>query len=188
MKISFLSRFSAFRYFPLNQGLSPTGDRGSSYSYLRTPWKSKQIRVVACTLALLLAIVFVIYAHRIRAVDAPDIRHVVNSNDMLLEVAHIVDWSRFAYVQYVTNPSYLCNSLMLFEILDRLGCRAERLMMYPDHWIPGVDGQAAQGQDSQESHLLAMARDSFGVKLDPIKVVSKHGGDRTYPIKRPSVV
>lgn len=188
MKISFLSRFSAFQYFPHNQGLLPTADCSSSCSCLRTPWKFKQIRVVACALALLLSTVLVIYAHRIRVVDASGNRHIINSNDMLLEVAHRVDWPRFAYVQYVTDPSYLCNSLMLFDTLHRLGCRAERLMMYPDHWIPGVDGQTAENKDSQESHLLALARDRFGVKLDPIKVVSKHGGDRTFPMILPSDV
>ena len=182
MKISFLPRFDAFRYFPIDQGLSSLGDRGSSPWYLRTPWKSKQIRVLACALALLLAIVVVIYASQSHSVHVPATRHIVDSNGVLLEVAHSVDWSRFAYIQYVTNLSYLCNSLMVFEILDRLGCRAERLMMYPDHWIPGVLGGAAQGQDSKESQLLAMARDRFGVNLEPIKVMSKHGGDRTFTL------
>ena len=31
-----------------------------------------------------------------------------------------VDWSQFAYTQYVTNLDYLCNSVMLFERLHQL--------------------------------------------------------------------
>ena len=41
------------------------------------------------------------------------------------------DWSRFAYVQYVTNLPYLCNSVMLFESLYRLGSMPDRLLLYP---------------------------------------------------------
>ena len=182
MRISFFSRLSASGYFPLDQGRSSSGDSNSSRFYLRTPLKFKQLRVLACALALLLAIVVVAYASRSRSVPVPGIRRIVDSNDVLLEVAHSVDWSRFAYLQYVTNTPYLCNSLMLFEILDRLGCRAERLLMYPDHWTPGVVGGVAQGQDSRESQLLARARDMFGVKLEAIKVVSKHGGDRSFTL------
>lgn len=31
------------------------------------------------------------------------------------------DWSQYAYCQYVTKPAYLCNSVMIFEALERLG-------------------------------------------------------------------
>ena len=33
-------------------------------------------------------------------------------------------WSDFAYVQYVTNRNYLCNSLMIIEALHRSGTKA----------------------------------------------------------------
>jgi len=42
-----------------------------------------------------------------------------------------VTWTNYAYVQYVTDPSYLCNSLMIFEALRRHGTRADLLMLYP---------------------------------------------------------
>lgn len=86
-----------------------------------------------------------------------------------------VDWSRFAYTQYATNAPYLCNSIMLFEILHRLGSKAERLLMYPSGFkisSPGSDGE------SKESLLLRKARDEYHVKLSPIEVVQRSSNDR----------
>ncbi len=81
-----------------------------------------------------------------------------------------VDWSRFAYVQYVTNLPYLCNSVMLFEALNRLGCMADRLMMYPDHF--------SLEDNSTEAILLRKARDEYKVILKPIEVQRRGGNDR----------
>lgn len=83
-----------------------------------------------------------------------------------------VDWSRFAYTQYVTDTNYLCNSVMLFEALHRLGSKPDRLMMYPDNF------SVADDDDSRQAELLRIARDRYGVKLKPIQVQSRHGGDR----------
>lgn len=80
-----------------------------------------------------------------------------------------VDWSRFAYVQYVTNVDYLCNSVMLFERLHTLGTKADKLMMYPGFFTPG--DKSLQGQ------LLAKARDEYGVKLAPIDVLRRTSKD-----------
>ncbi len=54
-----------------------------------------------------------------------------------------VNWSRFAYVQYVTNSAYLCNSVMLFETLHRLGSKADRqgLQYNGDRYIHGEKRQ-----------------------------------------------
>jgi alpha-N-acetylglucosamine transferase len=73
-----------------------------------------------------------------------------------------IDWSKFAYAQYVTDKNYLCNSLMIFESLHRLGSRAERLMMYPEQWV--LDPEASN------STLLRQARDNYNVRLVPIRV------------------
>ena len=81
-----------------------------------------------------------------------------------------VDWSRFAYVQYVTNLPYLCNSVMLFEALNRLGCMPDRLMMYPDHF--------SLEDNSTEAILLRKARDEYKVILKPIEVQRRGGNDR----------
>ncbi|EGU72998.1 hypothetical protein FOXB_16495, partial [Fusarium oxysporum f. sp. conglutinans Fo5176] len=80
------------------------------------------------------------------------------------------NWSRFAYAQYVTNSEYLCNSVMLFEALQHLRNRADRVMIYPSHML---------GSDYKSSHacLLVKAREKYDVKLIPIAVRHKDNAD-----------
>lgn len=73
-----------------------------------------------------------------------------------------IDWSQYAYCQYVTNAAYLCNSLMIFESLQRLGSKASRVIMYPRSWA--VEGT------SKEGRLLMKARDEYGVALQPVEI------------------
>ena len=54
---------------------------------------------------------------------------------------------------------------MVFEALERLGSRAERILMYPEEW----DTVVADRSD-RDSQLLVKARDEYGVKLLPVKV------------------
>ncbi|PIL23160.1 hypothetical protein GSI_14469 [Ganoderma sinense ZZ0214-1] len=84
-----------------------------------------------------------------------------------------VDWSRFAYSQYATNSAYLCNTLMIFEALHRLGSKASRLLLYPSEMQPDPAGDS-------NGRLLAKARDSYGVHLVPIAVQHRGGGDPTW--------
>ena len=86
-----------------------------------------------------------------------------------LEPVDPVDWSKFAYAQYATNSEYLCNSVMLFDTLHRLGSKAERLLMYPSHML---DPEAREAADLN-GRLLIKARDQYGVILSPISVL--HG-------------
>ena len=81
-----------------------------------------------------------------------------------------VNWSTFAYTQYATDRSYLCNSLMIFEALHRLGSKADRLLMYP------YDFLLSENDSSPEARLLRFARDEYSVKLKPIEVMMKGGG------------
>lgn len=84
-----------------------------------------------------------------------------------------VDWSRFAYVQYATNHDYLCNSVMVFEILHRLNSKADRLLMYPSNYE--LDGDPET--ESSDSRLLRKARDQYDVKLKAIKVQRRNSAD-----------
>lgn len=84
-----------------------------------------------------------------------------------------VDWSRYAYTQYVTNAAYLCNSVMIFETLNRLGSKADRVMMYPEKMMD----PAETNPTSEEAKLLAKARDQYKVKLVPVSVQRRAGGD-----------
>jgi hypothetical protein len=101
-------------------------------------------------------------------------------------LAHInygaVDWSSFAYSQYATDEAYLCNTLMVFEALDRLGSRADRILFYPQTW----DVQVSNRRD-RSSQLLVMARDKYNVKLTPVDIpdakdvpVTDTTGDETW--------
>lgn len=78
-----------------------------------------------------------------------------------------VDWSRFAYTQYVTNKDYLCNSVMIFETLYRLGSQADRVMMYPAYMLPDPEVATIE---TASGKLLIQARDQYKAKLVPIEV------------------
>ncbi|KAE8422775.1 nucleotide-diphospho-sugar transferase [Aspergillus pseudocaelatus] len=86
--------------------------------------------------------------------------------------ASSVDWSRYAYVQYVTNLDYLCNSVMIFESLSRLNSKADRLMMFPSEFK--LENSSAEGR------LLHKAQDQYGVQLVPITVQSKPTNEATW--------
>ncbi|KAK4120047.1 glycosyltransferase family 8 protein [Parathielavia appendiculata] len=89
-----------------------------------------------------------------------------------------VDWSRFAYTQYVTDSHYLCNSVMLFERLQHVGSRADRVMMYPAPMLENPD--ATDGGSSDDARLLIKARDEYGAKLVPITVQRRASADKTW--------
>ncbi|MCJ1423697.1 N-acetylglucosaminyltransferase [Sticta canariensis] len=88
-----------------------------------------------------------------------------------------INWSRYAYSQYATTSAHLCNSIMLFETLSRLGSKPDRLLFYPSTW--DTDITSSRDRDSQ---LLVMARDKFKVKLIPVDIPSHQSGqnDGTY--------
>ena len=74
------------------------------------------------------------------------------------------DWSRFAYVQYATDEDYLCNSVIIFEALQRLGSKAERVLMYPK------DFDLSAKSKNKHTELLLTAKLLYSVKLVPIEV------------------
>ena len=81
-----------------------------------------------------------------------------------------IDLTRFTYIQYVTNLPYFCNSVMLFNAINRLGCMPVRLMMHPDHF-PLED-------NSIEAVLLRKSGDEYKVILKPIEIQRRNGNDR----------
>ncbi|KAL9594823.1 MAG: hypothetical protein Q9219_006814 [cf. Caloplaca sp. 3 TL-2023] len=80
-----------------------------------------------------------------------------------------VDWSRYAYFQYATSTAYLCNSVMVFEALDRLGSKADRILVYPAEWDTQIDSLT-----DRESQLLVKARDWYNAKLIPVDIPVTH--------------
>jgi hypothetical protein len=75
-----------------------------------------------------------------------------------------IDWSQFAYAQYATDPEYLCNSVMLFETLHRLGSKADRILMYPETF------SLEETSGNKNTELLLKAKLQYNVKLVPIQV------------------
>ncbi|KAF7713198.1 Glucose N-acetyltransferase [Penicillium ucsense] len=126
---------------------------------------SKALRIVLLAVA---AVVGFVVLFRVPTSASYGHSHLITQSE------NHVDWSRFAYTQYVTNTEYLCNSVMLFEALHRLGSKADRLMMYPEEF------SVADGDHSRQAKLLQIARDKYGAKLQPIQVQSRNGGDQTW--------
>jgi len=77
------------------------------------------------------------------------------------EIPEEVDWTEFAYSQYATTTDYLCNSLMIFETLHRLGSKADRILLYPSTLL-------ASTENGIFGYLLEKAQAEFNVKLIPI--------------------
>ena len=76
-----------------------------------------------------------------------------------------IDWSKLAYMTYVTNTDYLCNAVMLFEALQRFDSRPHRVILYPSSM-----NLAAISVDAT---LLQRARNDFHVTLIPVEVQKK---------------
>ena len=89
-----------------------------------------------------------------------------------------IDWSHFAYVQYVTATEHVCNSVMVFESLHRLGSKADRVLLYPQEWGP-VDGPSWKALDAKATTILAKAKDEYHVKLRPVELIKQKGQERT---------
>ncbi|KAI4790642.1 nucleotide-diphospho-sugar transferase, partial [Aureobasidium sp. EXF-8846] len=85
-----------------------------------------------------------------------------------------IDWTRFAYVQYVTDKEYLCNSLMMFESLHRLGSKADRVLLYPQQW------QLSPKPPTWESRFLRKAQDDYKVHIVPVRPQMTESGDGTW--------
>jgi hypothetical protein len=74
-----------------------------------------------------------------------------------------LEWSRFAYSQYTTDTQTLCNALMVFESLHKLGSKADRVLLYPQEWTVKRDDRTAW--------LMQLAQQKFGVKLQAVELL-----------------
>ena len=144
----------------------------------------KRIRYAALLLLLISLLFLTFFQDAVRdwrlavqAQFAPTTPPLEELSEPPLSLEKNIDWSRFAYGQYVTNSLYLCNSVMFFARLHQLGSRADRVMMYPSKMLPDPDDTEARNDDSR---LLIKARDEFAVKLAPIAVKQKSNKDRNY--------
>ena len=81
-----------------------------------------------------------------------------------------VDWHKFAYSLYATDTHSLCNALLIFESLKRLGSKADRVLIVPQEWDTTV--HSATDRDSQ---LLKIAQDKYKVTLYPVQLLGENG-------------
>ncbi|KAK8131192.1 hypothetical protein PG984_007630 [Apiospora sp. TS-2023a] len=93
-----------------------------------------------------------------------------------IDASH-VNWSRYAYTQYVTNSEYLCNSVMIFETLFHLKSQADRVMLYP---VQMMADPASTDGTTNDQRLLIKARDVYQARLIPISVQHRYGADSTW--------
>ncbi|PQE13232.1 glucose N-acetyltransferase 1 protein [Rutstroemia sp. NJR-2017a BBW] len=85
-----------------------------------------------------------------------------------------IDWFKFAYVQYVTTPEYLCSALQLWSQVETIGSHAQRLMLYPAHWSADeVDNSISSKPLTPIARLLKQAQTDYYVKLQPVDVLHK---------------
>lgn len=135
-----------------------------------------QFTALACIIpSVLLLTYFFLPARFLRPAQPLEEEPPGSSFDGSFSPSDGIDWSRFAYVQYATDQLYLCNSVMLFEILHRLQSKPDRLLMYPSTFLI-EEGDLASEPD--ESRLLRRARDEYNVKLQLIEVQHRQVGDR----------
>jgi len=78
-----------------------------------------------------------------------------------------INWKQYAYMQYVTTPDYLCNSLMFFEALSKTGSQADRVILYPKHYKDDLE--------SREAMMLLNAEKTWNVITIPVKMERKSG-------------
>lgn len=160
---------------PIDEELESPGPTRSKAGFSQTPTSKLKPMIIA--LAFVIIILFYIFSsiYKLNVLQYFIGRSCLNNEPSIPPVSYPggdVDWSRYAYTQYVTNTEYLCNSVMLFETLDRLGSRADRLMLYPTQWSTD-----ATVHDT-ENRLLQKAKDEYGVKLVPVDVSRRENSQK----------
>ncbi|KAL1302613.1 hypothetical protein AAFC00_002986 [Neodothiora populina] len=133
--------------------------------FIRTATIWHWITIIACTL-----VVYRFFTPKAqKAIAVPE-----NETELNNEPDDGIDWSRFAYCQYVTDIEYLCNSLMMFESLHRLQSKADRLLLYPSQW------ELYPMKETWQSKFLHQAQKDYGVHIMPVRVQHFDDGEGTW--------
>lgn len=91
-----------------------------------------------------------------------------------------IDWSKYAYVQYVSSPAYLCSALMIFSELDEVSSRAKRVLLYPSDWnVNAVDEYDEALDLTPSARLLQLAQQKYGVTLHPLDILVEEGNQKS---------
>lgn len=132
-------------------------------------FSSRRLRLLVPVTVTFLILVF--FGRRYDATPGirADWRNDSNNQDPAPSTVKSVDWSGFAYIQYVTDSHYLCNSVMLFERLQHVGSRADRVLLYPSYMLNEANALNS-GTSDDDARLLVKARDEYKARLVPIEV------------------
>ncbi|KAL4923780.1 nucleotide-diphospho-sugar transferase [Aspergillus undulatus] len=114
-----------------------------------------QLRRIRTWAFILVFILFILFLRREPA-PAPVAPHINYD---------LVDWSRYAYSQYATSSPYLCNAVLVFDALEKLGSRAQRVLYYPKRWDVVVESD-----HDRDSQLLRLAKNKYKAMLVPIEL------------------
>jgi hypothetical protein len=117
----------------------------------------RQLRHIRTWVLFAALVLFCLWSRRKGAPRSPPTVPHINYNK--------IDWSRFAYTQYATSLTYLCNALMVFEALHRYGSRADRVLFYPQDW----DLVVSDDKD-RTSQLLMLAKEEYNVRVVPVPI------------------
>lgn len=85
-----------------------------------------------------------------------------------------VNWSNFAYINYATDPNYLCNALIMFESLRDHGSKAKQLLLLSKHLTDPeaspdyqqVERMVKQLQDAGKEQVVIKYIDSINKPSD----------------------
>ncbi|KAB8304027.1 hypothetical protein EYC80_005374 [Monilinia laxa] len=82
-----------------------------------------------------------------------------------------IEWGKYAYITYATSKNHLCNALLLFESLNHLGSKADRVLLYPQLWKTEW-AEDANGKGVETiTEMLIQARDQYKVKLNNVEIL-----------------
>ncbi|CEL11071.1 Putative AlphaN-acetylglucosamine transferase (AFU_orthologue; AFUA_8G02690) [Aspergillus calidoustus] len=115
----------------------------------------RQLRRIRTWITIFVFVLFILFLRR-ESPPSPALPHINYD---------LVDWSRYAYSQYATSSPYLCNAVMVFDALERLGSRAQRVLFYPKDWDVIVESD-----HRRDSQLLRLAQEKYKALLIPIEV------------------
>ncbi|KAH8595601.1 hypothetical protein B0O99DRAFT_652061 [Bisporella sp. PMI_857] len=81
-----------------------------------------------------------------------------------------IDWNGLQYVQFVTTPESLCDSLMIWSKIEEIGSRGQRKMYYPSEW-----DIEAKGKDDPNhvSIFLRQAVKLYYVNAIPLEALNE---------------
>ncbi|KAL5334947.1 nucleotide-diphospho-sugar transferase [Aspergillus crustosus] len=143
---------------PTNRRKSSLGSEADFFDIPNEPIFAivkRQLRRIRTWGFIFVFILFILFLRRERP-PAPALPHINYD---------LVDWSKYAYSQYATSSPYLCNAVLVFDALERLGSQAQRVLYYPKHWDVLVDSD-----HDRDSQLLRIARDKYHAQLVPIEL------------------